>query len=293
MLDPATYRDLARPPLVASLSNSWHGHMPFARWLLLNWQPSVFVELGVWTGDSYLAFCDAVRRHNRSTRCFGIDTWEGDAHAGVLPAETYRKLAAYHNPRFGGFSTLRRERFETAVATFGDGLIDLLHIDGLHTYEAVRRDFETWQPKMSTSGLVLFHDACVHEGDFGVHRLWDELKNRHPSFLFQHSRGLGVLSVGAKPPEAIVWLTGLEGDTRREAHDTFAWLGATCAAHALEPQSDQPDYEEDVGGEDPVALDERARERLHRLVGAQAQVRNMQRTLSWRVTRPLRALRGG
>ncbi|SOD98780.1 rhamnan synthesis F family protein [Caenispirillum bisanense] len=179
--------------------DSWVGHIPFMFWLMERSRPRRFVELGVHTGNSYCAVAQAVTRFGLGTECFGVDHWMGDPQAGHYGEDVFADLRAWHDPRYGAFSRLLRMSFEDARDHVADGTVDLLHIDGLHTYEAVRTDFETWFAKMSDRCIVLFHDTNVRAGDFGVWRYWKEIQARYPTFEFLHSNGLGVAYTGSRP----------------------------------------------------------------------------------------------
>jgi len=175
--------------------SAWHQHAPFAFWLTEALRPGIFVELGAHNGFSYLAFCQAVQRLGATTKCYAVDTWRGDEHAGFYGEEVFAKLNELHERRYSGFSRLIRSTFDEALAHFGDGTVDLLHIDGRHRYEDVAHDFESWLPKLSDA-VVLLHDVNVRERGFGVWRFWADLQARYRCFEFAHGYGLGVVQVG-------------------------------------------------------------------------------------------------
>jgi len=183
---------------------AWVGHIPFAYLLIDLLRPRQLVELGTDSGNSYLAFCQAVQILGSDTRCTAIDSWQGDPHARRYGEGVYETLKRYHDPRYAAFSRMHRSFFIDALGEFEDGSIDLLHIDGLHTYEAVSEDFNTWLPKLSDRAVVIFHDSQVRDRGFGVARFLDEIRGRYRIAEFEHSNGLGIALVGANVPEAFV-----------------------------------------------------------------------------------------
>jgi GT2 family glycosyltransferase/glycosyltransferase involved in cell wall biosynthesis len=214
-----------RPARLGVLS-AWYGHVPFAHWIMAALRPSRVVELGTHNGVSYAAFCEAVLRERLDTRCSAVDAWEGDEHAGFYDESVYADLRRFHDARYGAFSDLRRMRFDQALDGFAPGSIDLLHIDGRHFYEDVRADFLSWRGKVSDRGVVLFHDTNVHEKNFGVARLWAELKGTAPSFEFLHGHGLGVLALGpAVDGEVAALCHARDAATISTIRERFATLG--------------------------------------------------------------------
>jgi hypothetical protein len=207
----------------------WAGHIPFAFWLVKTLRPRRIVELGTHRGNSYCAFCQAITTLQLNAQAFAVDAWKGDIHmdteVGVL-----EDLQAYHDPRFGGFSRLLQMTFDEGREMIEDRSIDLLHIDGTHTYEAVKHDLENWKSTLSSRSVVLFHDTCVHRDKYEVWRLWNELAAKYPSFEFRHSFGLGVLGVGEDLPLTLRNLFAISEDDRL-APTVRALFGAIGDAH--------------------------------------------------------------
>ncbi|MCX8996199.1 class I SAM-dependent methyltransferase [Rhizobiaceae bacterium BDR2-2] len=214
--------------------SAWHEHVPFAFWLMESMRPTSFVELGTHYGVSYFSFCQAVKALDLGTRCYAVDSWRGDPHAGFYGEEVYKEVSSYNNDNYSSFSCLIRSSFDDALESFQGGEIDILHIDGNHTYESVRNDFEKWFPKLSSQSLVLFHDTNVRERDFGVFRLFNELKARYPYFEFLHGYGLGIIGTGSVIQEAARNLFECQSnlETYVTVANVFSRLGRACSEAA-------------------------------------------------------------
>jgi len=219
-----------RPVYLAQ--SAWLEHIPFAFWLTEAHRPSLFVELGVHYGVSYFAFCQAVERLGLDTRCFAIDTFKGDEHAGTYGGDVFEQVYAHNDRQYSGFSRIVRSTFDDALKHFSDGSVDLLHIDGLHTIEAVRHDFESWLPKLSKRAIVVMHDTNVRERNFGVFKLFESLKKKYPHFEFVHGHGLGVLGVGEEQNDLMKLLFNASNSdhSRQSVHEVFSRLGQACSS---------------------------------------------------------------
>jgi glycosyltransferase involved in cell wall biosynthesis len=312
MLDPSMAPLFWRSERIGTPSVWWQ-HVPFAHWLMLQAMPRMLVELGTHSGVSYTAFCEAVLKGGLTTQCHAVDA-RGDGHAGQSP-ETYEEFRRYHDARFREFSTVFRCPFDEAVSRFPDNSVDILHIDGLHAYEAVLYDFQSWLPKLSDRAVVLFHGTNKRGEGYGVWRLWAELSQRYASFEFLHGHGLGVLAVGNRPPKAVAELCVLSDSVEvASVRARFAALGEQLAVET-ELRIFERDAREQIDAGITAAAHARveleaaragaARARRARSE-AQAQVEQakaaaasaaahaaaIERSTVWQATRPLRLILG-
>ncbi len=226
IFNPLEHSILFTQPDRLDITSAWIEHIPFGMFIVNLLKPNLLVELGTHSGVSYCCFCQAVGELGLATRCYAVDTWEGDVQAGYYGQEVYQNLRKYHDPKYGSFSTLLQMTFDEATQYFSPGSIDLLHIDGLHTYDAVKHDFENWLPKLSSHAIVLFHDINVREHDYGVWRFWDEVKIKYPSIEFYHGHGLGVLGIGKELPQPIFDLFSLSDEVLQQMRTLFYSAGS-------------------------------------------------------------------
>ena len=166
------------------ISSAWKGHRRFAEWLVHRTKPKVIVDLGVDFGYSTFVWATAGAEHG--TEVFGIDMFEGDPQTGVRNTfDAVKKTAADH--KLDNLTVLRADF--ASVAQLWCRFVDILHIDGFHSFEAVSSDFANWSPHVGKDGVILFHDTAVQE--YQVKDFFATLPKDH-CFEFFHSFGLGV-----------------------------------------------------------------------------------------------------
>lgn len=196
--------------------STWIDHLPFGYDLVAALRPKLLVELGTHRGLSYFTFCQAMKEHDVDGVCYAVDTFEGDDHTNKYDETVFKAVNGHNREHYHGFSYLMRMLFSDAIRHFADESVDLVHIDGLHTYEAVSEDFASWHRKVRPGGIMLFHDVQARVKDFGVWKFWDEISQGHETFTFHHGFGLGVLRKAGgdrtRDPEILKLLFDEQGD---------------------------------------------------------------------------------
>ncbi len=80
----------------------------------------------------------------------------------------------------------------------GNRQIDFLFIDGDHSYEGVKKDYELYSPFVRKGGIIAFHDIAVHPPIAGceVHRFWQELQKTKESKELIEDKDQGWAGIG-------------------------------------------------------------------------------------------------
>jgi predicted O-methyltransferase YrrM len=91
-----------------------------------------------------------------------------------------------------------QETFQKAKEAMRGGNIDFLFIDGDHSYEGVKKDFEIYGQLVKQGGVIAFHDIVDGNEEFvgGVPRFWKEIKDKYRHDELVEDWGQGGLGIG-------------------------------------------------------------------------------------------------
>ncbi len=162
-------------------------------------QPRIVVEIGTATGGTLFLWCAFA--HPEAT-LVSIDL-PGGIHGGGYPYWRGRLYRTFAQPA-QRLVLLRGNSHEQAmVARLRSVLskrdVDFLFIDGDHTYEGVKRDFQNYAPFVRKGGLIAFHDICQHppEQECHVDEFWNGIKKGRPhqEFIENPAQGWGGIGV--------------------------------------------------------------------------------------------------
>lgn len=162
--------------------------------------PKTIMEIGTHRGGTLWVWS---RIADQAEQIISLDLRFGEFGGGYHPnrQRLYRSFVA-DRPKtemtLMQMDSHQQETLNNVLALLNGRPVDFLFIDGDHTYEGVKRDFELYSPLVSEGGIVAFHDLIPRDGNYGVHLLWRELKPKFRHFEFidkpdQKSMGIGVL----------------------------------------------------------------------------------------------------
>lgn len=158
--------------------------------LLRALQPRRALEIGTAHGGTLYAWA---RIAAEDAKLISIDL-PGGAFGGGYTEEMRQRIVSYVLPKqtleLYASDSHQPETRDLAAAALGGQPADFLFIDGDHTYQGVRQDFEMYAPLVRRGGIVAFHDVMPNPtlpadqvGE--VHMFWPELKRefRHLEIL--------------------------------------------------------------------------------------------------------------
>lgn len=161
-------------------------------------EPRVIVEIGTFKGGTLFLWC---RTNPRLELVVSIDL-PGGRWGGGYADRRRRLYREFLRDRPGAEMALLRadshapETLDTLRRELGGAPIDFLYVDGDHSYDGVKQDFEMYSPLVRRGGCVAFHDVATRNPDVEVDRFWREIRDRydHRELVAEGSnKGIGVL----------------------------------------------------------------------------------------------------
>lgn len=119
------------------------------------------VEIGSWCGKSLAYITAGAIEGGFKNKIFSIDPFLTSKDEPNYKYEIFVSNMKTHN--FWDKITHIKQKSQIAGENFEEK-IEFLFIDGFHKYDAVKKDFELFYPKIINGGFVAIHDVYYYKG---------------------------------------------------------------------------------------------------------------------------------
>lgn len=165
--------------------------------LLLNKRIKRVMEIGTWSGGTALLWAKMVSKYDDGiVYCCDLKFEYGTLYCIEPGTELIREYPCQmytatkeskHIVQIEG-NTHDAYQIERIINIIGKESLDLMFIDGDHSYEGVKADFENFNCLVKKGGFVVFHDITDNEyhrhyGCF-VEKYWQEIKHNYKHWEF-------------------------------------------------------------------------------------------------------------
>lgn len=143
--------------------------------------PKVIVEIGTWNGGTFFVWC---RIFPDADNIISIDLPDGQYGGGydIKRIKFFREFVSDRSNTVLDFirgDSKSSESINSLKKILGEKKIDFLYLDGDHTYEGIKKDFEIYKDMMSDDGLIGFHDINTFKDGHEVYKYWSEIKSNY------------------------------------------------------------------------------------------------------------------
>ena len=124
------------------------------------------VEVGSWKGKSTVWIGWAIKDAKKQLPFYAIDPHTGSEEHQIKNKKVWTFEEFKANIKTGKVKSVVTPLVMTSEMAVHKVKqpVSFVFIDGDHTYEAVKKDFELWFPKVSIGGIMAFHDTTNWPG---------------------------------------------------------------------------------------------------------------------------------
>lgn len=149
--------------------------------ILDNVKPKIMLEIGTANGGTLFLFSHIA---SRDATILSVDLPAGMFGGGypIWKIPLYKSFALSDQKiQLIRADSHRHSTLERIKSILNEKEIDFLFIDGDHTYEGVKKDFEMYSSLVKNAGVIAFHDIVPGptENVGGVPEFWQEIKSEY------------------------------------------------------------------------------------------------------------------